>query len=783
MRLNILAFAAGVLAVQLLPELPTRTFWLGGAAAAVLLTGAALYRVGRLRRVLFALAALLGGVAWSLMRADLRLAEALPPDWEGRDMIVVGVVAEMPQSFARGERFVFAVEKVLTEGASLPERIMLSWYQPGHDALMPLRGTVAPGERWQMTVRLKRPHGNANPHGFDYEAWLLERGIRATGHVRPQSPPQRLAAFVPEPGYVIERLRHQVRDRFLVALAESDHPYTGILVALAVGDQRAIQGEFWRVFSRTGTTHLMSISGLHVTMVAALVAGFVGFIWRRVPRLMLALPAQRASILSGWMAALTYALLSGFSVPAQRTAYMLSVAAIALLCGRRTVPSRVLSAALLLVLLIDPWAVLAPGFWLSFGAVSLLFYVAVGRGGGERASSAGSRWRMAIAAWGTTQWAVTIGSLPLLLLFFQQFSLISPLANAIAIPIISFIITPLALLAIVLPSGWMSWLLQLDHGLLSLLMEMLIRMAELPVIERPAPPPVAVGLAILGVVWLLMPRGVPARWVGVLLLLPSLFFQPARPDTGKARVTVLDVGQGLAVVVQTASNTLLYDSGPLYSAESDAGQRIVVPYLRAIGVSTLDAMVITHSDTDHSGGAASVMTAMPVGRLLSSIPELPGEACIDGQTWEWEGVRFRMLHPQAQAAEGIRVKPNHQSCVLRIEAGGNVMLLTSDIEAADERTMLANDAAAVRADVLLVPHHGSRTSSTPEFVAAVGARDVIYPVGYRNRFGHPRADVVARYGDARIWRTDRHGAITIELGGDTPPVAWRETHARYWHGR
>ncbi len=231
------------------------------------------------------------------------------------------------------------------------------------------------------------------------------------------------------------------------------------------------------------------------------------------------------------------------------------------------------------------------------------------------------------------------------------------------------------------------------------------------------------------------------------------------------------------------AKALLDDTGPLYSAESDAGQRIVVPYLRAIGVGALDTLVVTHSDTDHSGGAASVMAAMPVGRILSSLPELPGETCADGQAWEWEGVRFRMLYPQAAPADGRRIKPNHQSCVLRIEAGGKVMLLTSDIEAADERAMLARDAAALRADVLVVPHHGSRTSSTPEFVAAVGAREVIYPVGYRNRFGHPRADVVARYGDARIWRSDRHGAIRVELGSEAPPQAWREAHPRYWHGR
>ncbi len=772
MRLNILAFAAGVFAVQFVPTLPSWAPWCIGVFLLPPAAALSLPRGSALRRWAVGLAALLCGLAWGAWRADLRLGDELPVAWEGRDIEVVGVVAEMPQPFARGERFVFDVEQVLTAGASTPEKVMLSWYVAGGEAAMPAHVPIAPGERWRLTLRLKRPHGNANPHGFDYEAWLLERGIRATGYVRPQAPAMRVDAFVAAPAYTVERARHDIRQRFMAALPDAD--YAGVLVALAVGDQRAIQGEFWRVFARTGTTHLMSISGLHVTMVAALVGGFLGLLWRRSPRAMCLLPAQRAAVLAGWGAALAYALLSGFSVPAQRTAYMLSVAAIALLCGRRTAPSRVLAAALLVVLLLDPWAVLSPGFWLSFGAVALLFLVAVGRD--ER----GGGWRKALAGWGATQWAVTVGSLPLLLLFFQQFSVVSPLANAIAIPVVSFVVTPIALLAIVVP---LPWLLQLDHWLLSLLMEALVRMADLPVIERAAPPLAAVCLGMVGVVWLLLPRGVPARWLGLVLLAPALAWQPDRPAAGTARVTVLDVGQGLAVVVQTATKALLYDTGPLYSAESDAGQRIVVPYLRAIGVGALDTLVVTHSDTDHSGGAASVMAAMPVGRILSSLPELPGETCADGQAWEWEGVRFHMLYPQAAPADGRRIKPNHQSCVLRIEAGGKVMLLTSDIEAADERAMLARDATALRADVLVVPHHGSRTSSTPEFVAAVGAREVIYPVGYRNRFGHPRADVVARYGDARIWRSDRHGAIRVELGSEAPPQAWREAHPRYWHGR
>lgn len=774
MRLNILAFAAGVFLLQMRPELPAG--WLqwaalaGGSALAVLLCR---WRQWAAQTLVVAGCFVLG-FGWAALRADLRLADRLAAEWEGRDVDVVGVVAELPQPFSRGQRFSFDVEQVLSAGAQVPSRVMLSWYQVGPEGETQELAGIRAGERWRLTLRLKRPHGNANPHGFDYEAWLLERGIRATGYVRAKGDNRRLDTLVPRPLYLVERVRELIRTRFLETLANDE--YAGILVALTVGDQRAIEGDYWRVFARTGTTHLMSISGLHVTMVAALLGWCAGFLWRRSPRLMLRMPAQRAAVLCGALTALLYAFLAGFSVPAQRTAFMLLVAALALLSGRRTAATRTLSLALGGVLLLDPWAVLAPGFWLSFGAVALLFYVA-----SEQVSETPG-WRGAMSRWGLTQWAVSIGTLPLLLLFFQQFSLVSPLANALAIPAISFVVTPLALLAAILP---VPGLLHLDHWLLVWLMRMLTWLADFPVYAQPVPPAWSVLLALSGIAWALLPRGFPGRWLGLLLVVPALQASPARPLPGQVSITVLDVGQGLAVVLQTATKTLLYDTGPLYSAESDAGQRVVLPYLRALGIARLDTMIVTHGDSDHSGGAASVLSVMPVVRVLSPVPEIAGDRCKAGQSWEWDGVRFAILHPTGDPpGTKVRIKSNNLSCVLRVEAGGQSMLLTSDIEAVDEAALIARDAAALKSDVLLVPHHGSKTSSTAGFIAAVGADKIIYPVGYLNRFGHPRSDVVARYGNTPAWRTDRDGALTVRLAGDEVTVAaYREQRRRYWYGQ
>lgn len=777
MRLAILAFAAGVIALQMQAELPPAWPWIAGGAAALSLAAAA--RCGERGRVAAAALAIAGGLAlgfgWAAWRAEVRLADALPAAWEGRDVEVTGVVAGLPQDFAYGTRFEFAVEAVSTATAQVPERIMLSWYQGRRDDEEFVRQPVRPGERWRFTVRLKRPHGNANPHGFDYEAWLLERGIRATGYVRP-APAVRLDAMVWRPDHAVERARDAVRASFLAALPPGSNPWAGILVALAVGDQKAVNGELWTTFNRTGTTHLMSISGLHVTMVAALFGMAAGALWRRSPSLVLRLPAQRAAIVAGLLAAFAYALLAGFAVPAQRTLYMLAVAAAAALSGRIVSPGRTLCLALLVVLLVDPWAVLAAGFWLSFGAVGALLYVGSAAVGEERG------WGARVRAWGIVQWAATLASLPVLLLVFQQFSLVSPLANAVAIPVISFVVTPLALLGAVLP--W--WpVLALAHGVMDGLMAFLFWCAAWPVWTVPAPPLWAALSAVLGVVLVLLPHGVPGRLVGAVLMLPALFWPAERPPHGEARVTVLDVGQGLAAVVRTHAHTLIYDPGPLYSAESDAGQRVVVPYLRALGIDRVEVLMITHRDSDHAGGAASVRSALAVGRVVASTGEPDSEPCRAGQAWEWDGVHFAVLHPAA-ADYGRERKANNLSCVLRVDAGGARLLLTSDIEARDEAALIARDADALAADVLLVPHHGSRTSSTPEFLAAVDAREAVIPAGYRNRFGHPKAEVIERHAarGTRLWRTDRDGAVSVRLGAEGAVVdAWREARRRYWQGR
>ncbi|HSG21772.1 MAG TPA: DNA internalization-related competence protein ComEC/Rec2, partial [Azonexus sp.] len=732
MRLNILAFAAGVLWLQTQSELPIWWHWALGGALLVL---PRLRWSGWLAKLLTIFACCALGFAWAGWRADIRLSDQLAVEWEGEDVEVVGVIASLPQDFSNGTRFEFALETALTVAAIVPQRIMLSWYQGRRDGDSLERLVVRPGERWRFTVRLKRPHGNANPGGFDYEAWLLERNIRASGYIR-SYPPDRLSEMVWQPEYMIERLRYKVRASFAEILPAERYPWAGILVALTIGDQKAIQGDLWTTFNRTGTTHLMSISGLHVTMVAAIFGWLVNFGWRRVPRLALRLPAQKAGLLAACVASLLYALIAGFAVPAQRTLYMLLVAALAMLSGRLVAPSRTLMLALLVVLLFDPWAVLAAGFWLSFGAVGALLYV------GSAQVGEGRGWQQRIRSWGVVQWAATLASLPVLLLVFQQFSLVSPLANAVAIPVISFIVTPLALLGAIIP--W--WpILALAHGVMDWLMLFLNWSSTWPVWQAPAPPLWAALAATLGVAVCLLPRSMPGRLLGFTLLIPALFWPVEKPAEAEAWIDVLDVGQGLAAVVRTREHTLIYDPGPLYSAESDAGQRVVVPYLRTLGISRVDMLMVTHRDSDHSGGTASVQSALAVGELRSSVKELGGESCMAGQRWVWDGVLFEVLHPAAEAYAAVNRKSNHISCVLRVAAGGRRMLLTSDIEAPDEEALLARYPDDLAADVLLVPHHGSKTSSTAAFLSAVGAPTAIIPVGYRSRFGHPKAEVVARY--------------------------------------
>ena len=450
MTLAALAFALGAALLQLQPALPSPHWgW-----ALLFLPAVPLFE----KRVLVPVA-LAMGFLWASACAHWRMADWLAPELEGRDLEVVGVVAGLPASGERGVRFEFEVESA---AARQPRKILLSWYRNplAEDAPATLAGEVHPGERWLFTVRLRRPHGLVNPHGFDYEAWLLERGIGATGYVR-QKGEQRLLGYSRSPFDYIEKAREAVRDRFRGELGAT--PAAGILAALAVGDQRAIPAEEWRLFSRTGVTHLMSISGLHVTLISGLCAWLVSALWRRVPALVLRLPARKAAALAAVAAALGYCLLAGFAVPAQRTFWMVTVVAAAAWAGRIASPARTLALALAVVVLADPWAPLSPGLWLSFGAVALIFYAI---------EKENRLWQ-----WARIQWAITIGLAPAVLLLFGQVSVAGPLANALAIPLVSAVITPLALLASAFPG---ETIIHVAAWLVQLLLEFLEWCAALP---------------------------------------------------------------------------------------------------------------------------------------------------------------------------------------------------------------------------------------------------------------------------------------------------------------
>ncbi|TXF11701.1 DNA internalization-related competence protein ComEC/Rec2 [Pelomicrobium methylotrophicum] len=785
MRAAVLAFLLGIFLLQQQASLPDRRWLLLLPVALAVALACSLCRRPWLRLAALAVTGFAVGFLWAQLRAELRLADALSAAWEGRDVEVVGVVASLPRLLEHGTRFEFDVEAISPADAQVPSRLALTWYRRGEEngvRIPPVSG----GERWRFTVRLRRPHGTANPHGFDYEAWLLERGIRATGYVRDQAPSARLGEDG-RPSSRVLRAREAVRERLRTVL--EGRPYAGVIAALAIGDQDAIPRSQWEVFTRTGVNHLMSISGLHITMVSGLVFGLVHALWRRIPPLALRLPSSKAAVLAGAVAAFGYALLAGFAVPTQRTFYMLAVVALAVWTGRVQSPSRVLATALFVVMGMDPWAVLSPGFWLSFGAVAVIFYVSAGR--------LGTATRL--SHWVRIQGAVTLALVPLLLALFQQFSLVSPVANALAIPVVSLAVVPLTLAGALLP---LDVFLVIAHELMAACGAVLERLSVAPaaVWQQHAPPAWSVPLAVVGVLWLLLPRGFPARWMGAVLLLPLALVSAERPGAGELWVDVLDVGQGLAVVARTERHTLVYDTGPAFGRDADSGGRVVVPFLRGEGVRRLDALVVSHDDADHAGGTRSVLATVPVARMWSSLadghpllaPDHPLSSaaaehrrCRAGERWEWDGVRFEFLSPAPADYADSRRDDNDLSCVLKIEAAGGGALLAGDIGRAVERRLADTQADRLATTLLVAPHHGSSGSSSPAFVAAARPRAVVFTVGYRNPFGHPRAEVVDRFKalGAAVYRSDRDGALharfTAQQGMTV--IAYRAAARRYWH--
>jgi competence protein ComEC len=797
--LVLVAFACGVAWLQTCAALPTHPVGIvcAGVSALGVIFGARSALRPTWLVLLAVAAALLVGFGYAAWRAQVRMAEELPREWEGVDVEIVGVVADLPANSPQGTRFAFTVERVRTPRAVIPAELSLAWYAPVHSAAT---GDAIPvvhaGERWYLTVRLKRPHGTVNPGGFDLEAWLLQQGLRATGYVHPEGLNARRDLFAARPGDYVQRARERIRERIVAALAGA--PYAGVIAALAIGDQRAIPEAQWTVFNRTGISHLVSISGLHVTVFAAFAGGIAYAFTRRSVRLTMRIPARKAAAMIGVMAAGGYVLLAGAGIPAVRTFAMLVVAACGLWVGRPGTAGIVWLWALAVVLLWDPWATLTPGFWLSFAAVGLLLYASVGRLRGAAPVGWRARLRDAFRDGTHAQWVVTLGLAPMTLALFQQASLIAPVANAVAIPVVTLGVVPLALLGIVMPGAT---LFEGAHALLALLMRFLEALAALPdaTWQQHAPLPWTVVAGIAGTLWLLAPRGLPGRAWGLVWLLPLLVVRPEPPPHGAFRLTVLDVGQGLSVVIETHRHALVYDAGPRFSETADAGGRIVAPFLRAAGLRRADGLIISHQDLDHSGGTLSLMQATPVGWFASSLPEdhaivvraqaqaKPGNevmACLAGQRWNWDGVDFTVLHPTRAEYADPQAKTNDRSCVVRVDSAYGSALLTGDLEARSEALLLRTNEAALRADVLVVPHHGSRTSSTLPFIRAVAPRIAVFPCGYQNRFGHPRPDIVSRYAAASVHmiRTDFAGAVTLAFVPDAAlvPALARDQRRRYW---
>jgi competence protein ComEC len=765
MRLAALAFLAGITWLHQLPELPdARWALLGLAALPVALSG---------RQKLPILASglwLVLGASWALFRADLAVSRALPPTLEGKDLVAAGTVASVPVPDARALRFDFAIDDLSLDGHAVPTPGLtrLSWY----DHAPALRA----GDRWRLTVRLKRPHGFMNPGGFDYEAWLLQQGVRATGYVRPSDDNRRMASSAwSRP---VDRMRQGLGSN--IAQAVPGGTYVGVLKALAIGERGEISPEQWEVFQRTGTTHLVAISGLHIGLIAAMVFWLARWAWVVPHRLPLRWPAQKAGAVAALFGAAAYAAMAGFSIPTQRALLMLAVALAGLIAGRHVIPTQTLAAALLLVLFWDPLAVLSSGFWLSFAAVAVILYALTARPVRSRA------WMR----WGRVQWAVTVGLLPLTLFLFHRASLAGLLANLVAIPLVGFLIVPLTLLGTVssglAPAAGALLLSAADQGL-AWLWTFLQALASIGAAQWEAPQPSvgALAAAIVGVLWLLAPRGVPARWLGAVWLLPLLLPGVMRPASGEMVLTVLDVGQGLAVVVQTRGHVLVYDAGPRYGADFDAGSAVVVPFLRQAGVRKVDLLVLSHGDNDHVGGAESLLRALPVAGVLSGAPALPqgvhGRFCAAGEGWTWDAVAFRVLHPAPGADRG----GNDASCVLYVESEHGSILLPGDIGAAAE-ALLSKAGRLPRATAVAVPHHGSGSSSTALFVGAVHPVWALFSAGYRNRFGFPRPSVLQRYRavGAQVLNTATEGALIAVFGASGVRVeSYRRLARHWWTGR
>lgn len=739
MRIGMIALALGLLALRCLPALPPVWLWLLLPVAGLMVLPFRAYP----------LAFFLFGLSWAGANAQWALNDRLSNSLDGETRWVEGRVVGLPQYNEGVVRF--ELTDARSRRTQVPRLMRLAWYDGP---------PVGSGERWRLAVKLKRPAGLLNPHSFDYDAWLLAQRIGATGTVKDG---QRLK----EAQWA---WRDGVRQRLHAVDAQGRN---GALAALVLGDGGGLGREDWQVLQDTGTVHLLVISGQHIGLLAGvvylLIAGLARYgCWpNRLPWLPWACGLA-------FSAALGYGLLAGFDVPVRRACVMIGLLLLWRLRFRHLGAWWPLLLALNGVLLLDPLASLQPGFWLSFAAVAVLIFTFGGRLG------AWAWWQ----TWTRAQWLIAIGLSPVLLVLGLPISLSGPAANLFAVPWVSLVVLPPALLGtLLLPIPYIGeGLLWLAGGLIDWLFKGLALIAGRLPAWVPAAIPIWVWLlGMAGACLLLMPRGVPLRPLGWPLLLLLVF--PPRPllEAGVAEVWQLDVGRGLAILVRTRHHTLLYDTGPRFG-DVDLGERVVLPALRKLGVDRLDLMLISHADADHAGGARAVASGLPVKRVLSGDPlplpaELRAQACESGERWRWDGVDFQ-LWQWTSATDS-----NQKSCVLQIEANGERLLLTGDIDTVAERALL-DSPLAVPTDWLQAPHHGSRSSSSMALLAALQPKAVLISRGNGNSFGHPHPTVIARYRKRRmaIYDSAEQGAIRLQLGRFQPPWTMRQAR-RFWRIR
>ncbi|WP_374424212.1 DNA internalization-related competence protein ComEC/Rec2 [Chromobacterium sp.] len=746
----LIALLCGIALCAALPDLPDPAGCVGLAVGAAAL---ATCLPRRLRPWAALVPALLLGLAYAAWRAELRLVQQLPEAWQQRPVVFIGAVRGLPYAGEYGTRLQMEVERTLTDGVNLPQTVQLTDYR---------QRTWPSGSRWRVEARFKRSRGTVNAFGFDVEQWQWSEGVQANGVLGQGE--LRLDDSVAALAWV-DRARAALVARIERVLGDSRE--AALIAALTVGAQQRVAREDWQLFSATGLTHLISISGLHITMLAGLSAAALSWLLRRWPPRRL--PPRLAVAGGAFMAAAAYALLAGFSVPTQRTLFMLGVGLGALCLRRGLSPFRIWWLALAVVLVMDPFCVLAPGLWLSFGLVAALMASAIAR------RRAPGKWRAALAG----QWAAGVCTLAPLVWWFGGVPLVSPLANALGIPYVSLLLTPLALGAVLLPLEWplhlAAWLVRGFY----LGVEWLAQAPGLAVAGSPLP---VFLLALWGSLWLIAPRGVPGRGLAALMLLPMLVYQPPPPVAGAFRATMLDVGQGLAVLVQTRSRTLLFDTG------WGGVDRVLLPQLRGLGVRRLDLLMLSHRHSDHDGAAAELAAALPPGRVLAGQPEslpelgLSGEGCRPGQSWVWDGVRFDVLGPPDTAPANDE---NARSCILRVAGPRHALLLSGDAPETVERALAAQPGLRLRSTVLAAGHHGSRTATGVAWLAAAQPEVVLISAGYLNRYRHPHPSVLNRLREAGIaaLRTDQDGALTLEFGDGVEWSCLRDSQRRYWRAR